>query len=62
MIWVALAGLIVYKTNFARKLWENENISELFMNLTLVCLGINMSIMVYVTLIMPLRGLEADID
>ena len=62
MCWIGLAALIVYKTNFARQLWENENISELFMNLTLVCLGINMSIMMYVTLIMPLRGLEPDID
>ena len=34
----------------------------LFMNLTLVCLGLNMCIMLYVTVIMPLKGLEADIE
>ena len=32
------------------------------MNLALVCLGLNMTIMLYVTLIMPLKGMEADIE
>ena len=32
------------------------------MNLTLVCLGINMAIMIYVTIVMPLQGKEADIE
>ena len=32
------------------------------MNLTLICLGMNLSIMGYVTVIMPLRGMDADID
>lgn len=32
------------------------------MDLTLLCLGLNMAIMLYVTLIMPLKGLEADIE
>ena len=55
-IWVGLSCLIIYKTNFFRQLWENEDINSMFMSLTLICMGINMSIMLYVTLIMPLKG------
>ena len=62
LCWVGLSAFIIFKTNFFRQLWENELISSLFMNLTLVCLGLNLTIMVYVTLIMPLKGMEADIE
>ena len=34
----------------------------MFMDLSLLCLGLNMAIMIYVTLIMPLKGLPADIE
>ena len=61
-IWVGLSGLIIYKTNFFRQLWENEDINSMFMSLCLICLGINMAIMLFVTLIMPLKGQEADIE
>jgi hypothetical protein len=43
-------------------LWENEDINPMFMNLSLICLGINMSILIYVTMIMPLKGQESDIE
>ena len=62
LFWVGLAGLIIYKTNFFRQLWENEEISSLFMNLTLVCLGINVTIMMFVTVVLPLQGKEPDIE
>ena len=32
------------------------------MNLTLVCLGINMAILIYITVVMPLKGQEPDIE
>ena len=32
------------------------------MNLTLACLGVNMTIMFYVTVVQPLLGKEADIE
>ena len=56
MIWVGLSSLIIYKTNFFRQLWENDDINSMFMSLTLICLGINMAIMIFVTVIMPLKG------
>ena len=57
LFWVGLSALIIYKTNFFRQLWENELIKgSMFMDLTLLCLGLNMAIMIYVTLIMPLKG------
>uniref|UniRef100_A0A7S3IZ80 Transmembrane protein n=1 Tax=Strombidium inclinatum TaxID=197538 RepID=A0A7S3IZ80_9SPIT len=62
LFWVAVSGLIIYKTNFFRQLWENDDISPMFMALTLVCLGINVMIMLYVTVGMPLKGQEADIE
>ena len=62
MIWVGLSSLIIYKTNFFRQLWENDDINSMFMSLTLICLGINMAIMIFVTVIMPLKGQEADIE
>ena len=34
----------------------------MFMNLTLICLGINVSIMLFVTIIMPLKGQDPDIE
>ena len=61
-MWVGLSSLIIYKTNFFRQLWENEDINSMFMSLTLICLGINMAIMIFVTLIMPLKGQEPDIE
>ena len=62
MMWVGLSSLIIYKTNFFRQLWENDDINSMFMSLTLICLGINMAIMIFVTLIMPLKGQEPDIE
>ena len=61
-MWVGLSSLIIYKTNFFRQLWENDDINSMFMSLTLICLGINMAIMIFVTLIMPLKGQEPDIE
>jgi len=62
LFWVGVSGFIIYKTNFFRQLWENEDINPLFMNLTLLCLGLNMALMLYVTIVMPLQGLDADIE
>ena len=63
LFWVSIASLILYKTNFFRELWENELIKgSLFMNLTLLSLGLNMTILCYVTIGLPMKGLEADIN
>ena len=34
----------------------------MFMSLTLVCLGINIAIMSYVTVVLPIQGKDADIE
>ena len=62
LFWIFLAGLIIYKTNFFRQLWENEDINGVFMSLTLICLGLNLTLMFYVTAIRPLQGLDGDIE
>ena len=54
IFWIAVAALIVYKTNFFRQLWENEDINEFFMSLCLICLGLNISLLFYMTIIRPL--------
>ena len=62
LFWVGLASLVIYKTNFFRQLWENEEISSMFMNLTLLCLGLNCAIMAKITIINPLMGKGDDIE
>ena len=62
MFWVGISSLIIYKTNFFRQVWENPNVSPMFMNLALIALGVNLAILIYVTLIMPLQGKEPDIE
>ena len=62
MFWMAIACLIIYKTNFFRQLWENDDINSFFMSLTLICLGLNLSLLFYVTTIRPLQGLSDDIE
>lgn len=62
LFWVSLASLIIYKTNFFRQLWENEEISSMFLNLGLVCIGLNCTILSYVTVVRPLKGLSDDLE
>lgn len=62
VFWIGIAGLVVYKTNFFRQLWENDDINQAFMSLTLICLGINMSLLFYVTAIRPLQGLDDNLE
>ena len=62
LFWVAISAFIIYKTNFFRQLWENEDINSLFMTLTLACVGVNVSILLFVTVGMPLKGMESDIE
>jgi hypothetical protein len=62
IFWIAVACLIVYKTNFFRQLWENDDINQFFMSLTLICLGLNVSLLFYVTAIRPMQGLDDNIE
>lgn len=62
ILWIALAGLIIYKTNFFRQLWENDDINQFFMSLALICLGTNVSLLFYVTAIRPLQGLDDNLE
>jgi len=62
LFWIAVSCLIVYKTNFFRQLWENEDINQTFMSLALICLGLNVSLLLYITAIRPLQGLDDNIE
>ena len=54
--WVSIAAYVIYKTNFFRQLFENENTNPFFMNLFLVALGLSLTIMGYVTIVRPILG------
>ena len=62
LFWVTLASYVIYKTNFFRQLWENEKVSSLFLNLAMVCLSVNVTLMIYITVVRPLQGLDDDIE
>lgn len=51
--WIAAAGFVLYKTNFFRQVWENPHVNRFFLDIALVCLGINISIMIYLTVYLP---------
>ena len=60
-VWVTLSGIVIYKTNFFRQLWESPDVNTFFLNVALTCLGFNISIFAYLSLYGPCI-LKRDID
>mmetsp|Transcript_8378 Transcript_8378/g.7743 ORF Transcript_8378/g.7743 Transcript_8378/m.7743 type:complete len:142 (+) Transcript_8378:296-721(+) len=47
------AGFVLYKTNFLRQVWENPNTNAFFLDVSLTCIGLNITLMLYLTLYLP---------
>ncbi|TNV75939.1 hypothetical protein FGO68_gene13910 [Halteria grandinella] len=61
LCWLLFAAFIVYKTNFFRELWENPHRVMFFFDLSLIGFGINISVMLYMTVYLPLvRGVPGE--
>ena len=58
-----MAMLIVYKTNFFKQLWENQEINSFFLTLSMVALGLNISFLAYLTIYGPcVLGKDIDLE
>ena len=51
--WVAVTVFLIYKLNFFRELWENPHRVMFFFDLSMIGLGINITIMIYMTVYLP---------
>lgn len=53
IVWVALASVVVYKTNFFRQVWENPHVNSVFLNISLICIAFMMTVLVYISIVGP---------
>ena len=53
VVWVALASVVVYKTNFFRQVWENPHVNTVFLNVSLICIAFMMTVLVYISIVGP---------
>lgn len=59
IVWVSMAALVIYKTNFFRQVWENPKVNKFFLNLTLACYAYMITLLVWLSLIGPIvKGRE----
>ena len=50
---MSIAGLIIYKTNFFRQVWENPKVNSFFLNIALLGISFMVSVLFYVCFIGP---------
>lgn len=63
VVWVCLATLVVYQTNFFRQVWENPKTNSFFLYIALGCIGFMVTVLVYLSIIGPLiKGREIDFE
>jgi hypothetical protein len=61
--WIGAAIFIVYKTNFFREVFESENVNRFFLDLALIGIGLNITVMLYMTIYLPyIAGIETDLE
>lgn len=60
-VWIGLSGLVIYKTNFFKQLWENPEVNQFFLTVTLMAIGFQIALLAYLTLYGPLV-LKRDLD
>jgi hypothetical protein len=53
IVWMTLAAVIVYKTNFFRQVWENPKVNSFFLNIALICIAFMMTVLVWISFIGP---------
>ena len=63
LVWVSLAALIVYKTNFFRQVWENPHVNTFFLNIALTCIAFMVTVLVYISILGPcIKRKEIDFE
>ena len=63
LVWVILSGIVIYKTNFFKQLWENPEVNQFFLTISLVCIGFQVALLAYLTVYGPLAlGRELDLE
>jgi hypothetical protein len=63
VVWIAVACLVVYKTNFFRQVWENPKVNSFFRQVCLTCMGFILTCVTYTSTIAPCRlGREVDVE
>lgn len=51
--WISAASYIIYSSNFFREVWENPHVNRFFMDIALIGIGFNITIMLYMTIYLP---------
>ena len=58
---MAVSAYLIYKTNFFRELWENPHRAMFFFDLSMTELGVNIALMLYMTIYLPyVKGIGLD--
>lgn len=58
LAWVAAATFVIWYSNFFHQIFVHPGVNSLFMNLFLMTMGINVCLGIFVTIVLPLRGIE----
>ena len=54
---------MIYKTNFFREVWENPHKVMLFFDFAMIGLGVNIAIMLYITIYLPyIKRISEDFE
>jgi hypothetical protein len=63
IVWISAAVYVVYKTNFFRQVFESDNVNRFFLDLAFTGIGLNISIMLYMTVYLPyIAHIDADLE
>jgi hypothetical protein len=54
---------VIYRTNFFRQVFESEDVNRLFLDLAFTGIGLNISVMIYMTIYLPyIAGIDTDLE
>jgi hypothetical protein len=63
IVWISAAVYVVYRTNFFRQVFESDNVNRFFLDLAFTGIGLNISIMLYMTVYLPyIAHIDADLE
>ena len=55
--------MLIYKTNFFRQVWENPHKIFFFYDIALIGLGLNISVMLYISVYLPfVKRIQGDFE
>ena len=62
LFWVGLAVWTIWYSNFFKQLFVHPGVNQLFLNLFLMTMGINVCLGIFVGIILPLRGITDYVE